>query len=59
MARDPAEVGLAIARALEARRLPFRRPVGWIGRLNHVVHGKVPSSVLRAGMRLYLGLPRR
>ena len=52
MAGDPAEVGVAIARALEARRLPFRRPVGLIGRLNHIVHGKVPSSLLRASMRL-------
>ncbi len=59
MAGNPAEVGIAISRALEARRLPFRRPVGLIGRLNHIVHGKVPSSALRAGMRLYLGLPRR
>jgi NAD(P)-dependent dehydrogenase (short-subunit alcohol dehydrogenase family) len=59
MARDPAEVGIAIARALEARRMPFRRPVGPLGRLNHIVHGKVPSRLLRAGMRLYLRLPRR
>ena len=59
MAGDPAEVGVAIARALEARRLPFRRPVGLIGRLNHIVHGKVPSSLLRASMRWYLGLSRR
>ena len=59
MARDPTEVGVAIVGALEARRFPFRRPVGLIGRLNHIVHGKVPSSLLRACMRWYLGLSRR
>jgi hypothetical protein len=58
-ARDPTEVGVPIARTLEARRLPFRRPAGVIGRLNHIVHGKVPSSLLRASMRWYLGLPSR
>jgi len=58
-ARDPAEVGIAIARALEARRLPFRRPVGSLAWLNHIAHGKVPSSLLRASVRWYLGLSRR
>jgi NAD(P)-dependent dehydrogenase (short-subunit alcohol dehydrogenase family) len=59
MARDPKEVAKVITRALEARRPRFRYPVGPFARLNHFLRGKVPSSLLRKGTRLYLGLQGR
>jgi NAD(P)-dependent dehydrogenase (short-subunit alcohol dehydrogenase family) len=57
-ARDPAEVGRAIANVLEARRPRFRNPVGPLSRLNHALRGKVPSRLLRIAISRYLGLPR-
>jgi NAD(P)-dependent dehydrogenase (short-subunit alcohol dehydrogenase family) len=57
-ARDPREVALVIARALEARRPRFRYPVGPFARLNHFLRGKVPSRLLRRATKFYLGLPR-
>jgi NAD(P)-dependent dehydrogenase (short-subunit alcohol dehydrogenase family) len=58
MARDPKEVALVIARALEAERPRFRYPVGFFARLNHFLRGKIPSRVLRKATKLYLGLPQ-
>jgi NAD(P)-dependent dehydrogenase (short-subunit alcohol dehydrogenase family) len=58
VARDPKEVALVIARALEARRPRFRYPVGPFARLNHFLRGKVPSRLLRRATKFYLGLPR-
>jgi NAD(P)-dependent dehydrogenase (short-subunit alcohol dehydrogenase family) len=46
-ARDPSEVAVAIAKALEARRLPFRIPVSLVARALHLMHGKIPSSLTR------------
>jgi NAD(P)-dependent dehydrogenase (short-subunit alcohol dehydrogenase family) len=58
MSRDPKEVALVIARALEARRPRFRYPVGIFARLNHVLRGKIPTTLLRKALKLYLGLSR-
>jgi NAD(P)-dependent dehydrogenase (short-subunit alcohol dehydrogenase family) len=58
MARDPNEVALVIANALEVRRPRFRYPVGPFARLNHFMRGKVPSRLLRKVTKLYLGLSR-
>jgi len=58
MARDPNEVALVIAEALEVRRPRFRYPVGPFARLNHFLRGKVPSRFLRKATKLYLGLHR-
>jgi NAD(P)-dependent dehydrogenase (short-subunit alcohol dehydrogenase family) len=55
-ARDPAEVGRAIANTLEARRPRFRNPVGPFSRLNHALRGKIPSRLLRFGISRYLGI---
>jgi NAD(P)-dependent dehydrogenase (short-subunit alcohol dehydrogenase family) len=57
-ARDPKEVALVIADALEAKRPRFRYPVGPFARLNHFLRGKIPSSLLRRGAARYLGLHR-
>ena len=56
MARDPKEVALVIARALEARQPRFRYPVGPVARLNHFLKGKLPSRLLRRATTFYLGL---
>jgi NAD(P)-dependent dehydrogenase (short-subunit alcohol dehydrogenase family) len=58
MARDPREVALVIAHALEARRPRFRYTVGPLARLNHFLRGKIPSRLLRRATKLYLGLSR-
>jgi NAD(P)-dependent dehydrogenase (short-subunit alcohol dehydrogenase family) len=58
MARNPTEVALVIAHALEARRPRFRYPVGPFARLNHFLRGKLPSRLLRRATTLYLGLSR-
>jgi NAD(P)-dependent dehydrogenase (short-subunit alcohol dehydrogenase family) len=55
-ARDPKEVALVIARALEAKRPRFRYPVGPFARINHFLRGKVPSRLIRRGVSRYLGL---
>ena len=57
-ARNPKDVALVIAGALEARRPRFRYPVGPFARLNHFLRGKIPSRLLRKATKLYLGLPR-
>ena len=59
MARDPREVAVVIAHALETRRPRFRYPVGPFARLNHFLKGKLPSRLLRRVTTLYLGLSRR
>ena len=56
LARDPKEVALIIAKALEARRPRFRYPVGPLARLNHFMRGKVPARLLRRATKRYLGL---
>jgi NAD(P)-dependent dehydrogenase (short-subunit alcohol dehydrogenase family) len=58
VARDPKEVALVIAKALEARHPRFRYPVGPFARLNHFLRGKVPSRLLRKVTMFYLGLAR-
>jgi NAD(P)-dependent dehydrogenase (short-subunit alcohol dehydrogenase family) len=58
LARNPKEVALVIADALEARRPRFRYPVGPLARLNHFLRGKVPSRLMRKATKLYLNLPR-
>jgi NAD(P)-dependent dehydrogenase (short-subunit alcohol dehydrogenase family) len=54
-ARDPKEVALVIARAIESRRPRFRYPVGPSARANHFLKGKLPSRLLRRVTMLYLG----
>jgi NAD(P)-dependent dehydrogenase (short-subunit alcohol dehydrogenase family) len=56
LARDPQEVALTIARALEAKRPGFRYPVGPMSRLNHFLRGKLPSRLLRRATKRYLGI---
>jgi NAD(P)-dependent dehydrogenase (short-subunit alcohol dehydrogenase family) len=58
VARDPKEVALVIAKALETRHPRFRYPVGFFARLNHFLRGKVPSRLMRKVTKLYLGLPK-
>jgi NAD(P)-dependent dehydrogenase (short-subunit alcohol dehydrogenase family) len=57
-ARDPKEVAVTIAKALEARRPRFRYPVGSISRTTHFLRGKMPSTVYRSIVSRYLGLHR-
>jgi NAD(P)-dependent dehydrogenase (short-subunit alcohol dehydrogenase family) len=59
VARDPTEVAIVIAKALEARSPRFRYPVGPFARLNHFMRGKVPSRLLRKVTTFYLGLPKK
>jgi NAD(P)-dependent dehydrogenase (short-subunit alcohol dehydrogenase family) len=59
VARDPTEVALVIAKALEARRPRFRYPVGPFARLNHFMRGKIPSRLLRLATNFYLGIPKK
>ncbi|MET0639822.1 MAG: SDR family oxidoreductase [Hyphomicrobium sp.] len=47
MARDPAEVGEVVARALGAKNPRFRYAVGPTAKFNHFVRGKLPSTVVR------------
>jgi len=57
-ARDPREVGRAIADALAARRPPFRIPVSPQARVDHFLRGKMPSRWRRALVTRLLGLHR-
>jgi len=57
-ARDPKEVAIVIADALEAPRPRFRYPVGFFARLDHFLRGKIPTRLIRRGTARYLGLPR-
>lgn len=56
-ARDPNEVAVVIAGALEAPRPRFRYPVGFFARLDHFLRGKIPTRLIRRGTARYLGLP--
>ena len=56
-ARDPIEVAVTIADALEAPRPRFRYPVGFFARLDHFLRGKIPTRLIRRGTKRYLGLP--
>lgn len=58
LARDPKEVALVIAGALEARHPRCRYPVGPFARLNHLLRGKVPTRLVQKATKLYLNLPR-
>lgn len=58
VARDPKEVAIAIAGALESRRPGFRYPVGPSARVAHFLKGKLPSSLLRKIIKLSLGIPK-
>jgi NAD(P)-dependent dehydrogenase (short-subunit alcohol dehydrogenase family) len=55
---DARVVAQEIANILEARRPPFRTPVGRIAKIAHFLHGKVPSSAMRRITARYLGLNR-
>jgi NAD(P)-dependent dehydrogenase (short-subunit alcohol dehydrogenase family) len=57
-ARDPKEVALVIADALEAKRPKFRYPVGFFARLDYFLRGKIPTRLIRRGTTRYLGIPR-
>ncbi|MBI3786462.1 MAG: SDR family NAD(P)-dependent oxidoreductase [Deltaproteobacteria bacterium] len=57
-ARDPQEVGVQIADALEAAKPRFRYPVGLDAKIGHFLRGKVPSRLLRRGITRALGLHR-
>lgn len=57
-ARDPKEVALVIADALQAPHPRFRYPVGFFARLDHFLRGKIPTRLIRRGTTRYLGLPR-
>jgi NAD(P)-dependent dehydrogenase (short-subunit alcohol dehydrogenase family) len=55
--REPQEVALVIAKALEARRPRFRYQVGPFAKLDYFLRGKVPTRLIRRGTTRYLGLP--
>ncbi len=55
---DARVVAREIANILEARRPPFRTPVGRIAKIAHFLHGKVPGSAMRRITARYLGLNR-
>jgi NAD(P)-dependent dehydrogenase (short-subunit alcohol dehydrogenase family) len=56
-ARDPKEVAIVIAKALEARRPRFRYPVGLFAHIDLFFRGKLPTRLKRYATALYLGLP--
>jgi len=55
--RDPQEVALVVAKALEARRPRFRYQVGFFAKLDYFLRGKMPTRLIRRGTTRYLGLP--
>jgi NAD(P)-dependent dehydrogenase (short-subunit alcohol dehydrogenase family) len=57
-ARDPKEVALAVAGALDAARPRFRYRVGFFARLDYFLRGRVPTWLIRRGTARYLGLPK-
>ena len=57
-ARDPREVGEAIARALEARTPRFRYPVGPDARAMAAARGILPRRAISFGLRKYLGVDK-
>jgi NAD(P)-dependent dehydrogenase (short-subunit alcohol dehydrogenase family) len=56
-AGDPKDVAFVIERALTAHRPRFRYPVGFFGRLDHFLRGKIPTRLKLRGTSRYLGLP--
>jgi NAD(P)-dependent dehydrogenase (short-subunit alcohol dehydrogenase family) len=57
-ARDPQEVGRAVATALEAPRPKFRRAVGPTAKFTHFARGKIPASAMRKIFSRFFGLHR-
>ena len=55
--RDPQEVALVVAKALEAKRPRFRYQVGFFAELDYLLRGKMPTRLIRRGTTRYLGLP--
>ncbi|MGB6701654.1 SDR family oxidoreductase [Methyloceanibacter sp.] len=55
--RDPKEVALVVAKALEARRPRFRYQVGPFAKLDYFLRRKMPTKLIRRGTTRYLGLP--
>jgi NAD(P)-dependent dehydrogenase (short-subunit alcohol dehydrogenase family) len=55
--RDPKEVAMVIAKALEAGRPRFRYPVGLLAHIDHFLRGKLPTRLKRYATVLYLRLP--
>jgi NAD(P)-dependent dehydrogenase (short-subunit alcohol dehydrogenase family) len=56
--RDPREVAVVIADALQAPRPRFRYQVGFLAHLDYFLRGKMPTWLIRRGTSRYLGLPR-
>jgi NAD(P)-dependent dehydrogenase (short-subunit alcohol dehydrogenase family) len=56
--RDPREVAVVIAQALEAPRPRFRYPVSTFSQVRHFLRGKLPARLLRLGVNRMLGLHR-
>ncbi len=56
--RDPREVAVVIADALQAPRPRFRYQVGFLAHLDYFLRGKMPTWLIRRGTARYLGLPR-
>lgn len=57
-ARDPQEVAVVIAQALNAAKPRFRYPVSPQAKVGHFLRGKVPSTWLRKGVARLLGLDK-
>jgi NAD(P)-dependent dehydrogenase (short-subunit alcohol dehydrogenase family) len=57
-ARDPQEVGRAVAAALEASRPNFRRAIGPTAKFTHFARGKIPASAMRKIFSRFFGLNR-
>jgi len=55
-ARDPREVGEAIAKVLESRSPRFRNPVGPDSVAQHVARGKVPNRLYRVALTKAIGI---
>jgi NAD(P)-dependent dehydrogenase (short-subunit alcohol dehydrogenase family) len=55
--RDPKEVAMVIADALQAHRPRFRYQVGPFAKLDYFLRGKVPTKLIRRGTTRYLRLP--
>jgi NAD(P)-dependent dehydrogenase (short-subunit alcohol dehydrogenase family) len=57
-ARDPQEVGRAVAKALDAQRPRFRNAVGPTAKFAHFARGKLPSSIIRKIFGRFFSLHR-
>jgi hypothetical protein len=55
--RDPQEVALVVAKALEAKRPRFRYQVGFFAKLDYFLRRKMPTKLIRRDTTRYLGLP--